>query len=224
MKTRRIIRALRLTFVVLAAVGLTVPAFATEPERTVKDNVITSQRDPAVRVKLPAHADYVGADRWDLLGIADCELHAFVKADAQKNAQRIYWVQFEQYLPSKPDLHHTYDSPRHANVGGLDFYVDTALGTSEQKPKPDSDGEHIRTLVAQHGYKWPKEFMYVRFVHLLDEAKRKELMIIYGEDLSATGFSVADLQKGGKAHDRWAEIEEEFLERARQAITILPGG
>jgi hypothetical protein len=66
--------------------------------------------------------------------------------------------------------------------------------------------------------------MYARFVHLLDEAKRKELMIIYGEDLSAMGFSAADLQKGGKAYDRWPQIEEELLERARQAITILPGG
>ena len=137
------------------------------PERTVQDNVITSQRDPAVRIKLPEFAEYVGADRWDLYAIADCEVHAFVKADPQKNVQRLYWVQFEQYLPIKPDLHHTYDSPRHATIGGLDFYVDTQIGTTEQKPKPDSDGEHIRALVSGRGYKWPKEFMYVRLVHLL---------------------------------------------------------
>ena len=66
--------------------------------------------------------------------------------------------------------------------------------------------------------------MSVRFVHLLDEAKRKELMIIYAEDLSGTGFSAADLSEGGRARNRWAQIEEEFLERARQAITVLPGG
>ena len=29
----------------------------------------------------------------------------------------------------------------------------------------------------------PANAMYVRLVHLLDEAKRRELMIIYGEDL-----------------------------------------
>jgi hypothetical protein len=29
--------------------------------------------------------------------------------------------------------------------------------------------------------------MYVRLVHLLDAEKRKELMIIYGEDLAGTG-------------------------------------
>ena len=48
----------------------------------------------------------------------------------------------------------------------------------------------------------PAGMMYVRLVHLLDEQKRKELMIIYGEYLAPTGFSVADLSQGGKAFDR----------------------
>jgi hypothetical protein len=33
--------------------------------------------------------------------------------------------------------------------------------------------------------------MCVRLVHLLDDAKRKKLMIIYGEDLGPIGFSAA---------------------------------
>jgi hypothetical protein len=93
------------------------------PERKVVDNVVTSERDPMAPIELPKAAEYVGADRWVLYGIADCELHAFVEADAQKNVQRLYWVQFEGYLPSRPDLHHTYDSPQHATFGGMDFYV-----------------------------------------------------------------------------------------------------
>ena len=53
-------------------------------ERRVEGNVITSERDPAVRVHVPKSAEYVGADRWVLYGMADCELHAFVDVDAQK--------------------------------------------------------------------------------------------------------------------------------------------
>jgi hypothetical protein len=34
--------------------------------------------------------------------------------------------------------------------------------------------------------------------HLLDEQKRKELMIIYTEDLTPTGFSAAGLPKAAK--------------------------
>ena len=44
-------------------------------------------------------------------------------------------------------------------------------------------------------------------------------MIIYAEDLAPTGFTAADLQKGGKARNQWPAIEkgliafERFFER-----------
>ena len=81
------------------------------PERKVESNVITSERDPAVRVHVPNSAQYVGADRWVLYGLADCELHAFVDADPKNDAQRLDWVQFEGYLPTRPELQYKYDSP-----------------------------------------------------------------------------------------------------------------
>ena len=62
--------------------------------------------------------------------------------------------------------------------------------------------------------------MCVRLVHLLDEQKRKELMIIYGEDLAPTGFTAADLKKGGKAFDQWPTIEKRLVERAKKKIKI----
>ena len=108
-----------------------------------------------MRIELPKSVRYVGADRWDLSDIADCELHAFVEADAQKNVQRLYWVQFESYLPTKPDLHHQYDSPRHVTIGGLDFYVDTWIREKNQKTTPGSDLEHIEALIRAKGYKMP---------------------------------------------------------------------
>jgi len=72
--------------------GATLMAQAAPPERKVVGNVVTSERDPAVRIELPKAAQYVGADRWVLYGIANCELHAFVEADAQKKVQRLYCI------------------------------------------------------------------------------------------------------------------------------------
>ena len=190
-------------------------ASSTFPERKAEGNVLTSERDPKVRIRLPESAQYVGADRWVLYDIADCELHAFVEADPQKNVERLYWVQFEGYLPTKPELAHEYDSPRHVQIGGLDFFVDTWVKSNDARQKPGSDGEHIRALIRAKGYKLPAGMMCVRLVHLLDEQKRKELMIIYGEDVAATGYTAADLDKGGKAHnDRWPAIEKGLIERA----------
>jgi hypothetical protein len=188
------------------------------PERKVEGNVIRSERDPEVRIRLPKAVEYVGADRWILYDIADCELHVFVEADSQKMVKRRYWVQFEGYVPTRPELLHTYDSPEHATMGGMDFYVDAEVHTKDSRPKPGSDSEHVETLLRAKGYRMPEGTMSVRFVHLLDEQKRKELMIIYSEDVAATGFSAAELGEGGRAHDQWPTIEKGLVERAEKAI------
>ena len=194
------------------------------PERQVEGNVITSKRDPEVRIELPKSVLYVGADRWVLYGIADCELHAFVEADEQKDVQRLYWVQFESYLPTRPELSHQYDSVKHTSIGGLDFYVDTWAVSSRDKDEPGSDSEHIKALIRAKGFKLPGARISVRLVHLLDEAKRKELMIIYSEDASATGFAADDLREGGKAYDRWPLIADGLLERARRRVSLTAAG
>jgi hypothetical protein len=189
-------------------------------ERRVEGNTITSEHDPKLRIRLPESVRYVGADRWVLYGIADCELHAFVKADEQKNVQALYWVQFEGYIPARADLHHTYDSPRHTTIGGMDFYVDTWPRSDEEKTEPGSDREHIEALIRAKGYKIPANMMYVRLVHLLDAEKRKELMIIYGEDLASTGFTAADLREGGKAYGQWPTLQKGLIERAKTKIDL----
>jgi len=66
----------------------------------------------------------------------------------------------------------------------------------------------------------PAGMMSVRLVHLLDEQKRKELMIIYSESLKPTGFAAVDLKKGGKAENLWLSLEDDLLVRVRQEIKI----
>jgi hypothetical protein len=211
---------LRWAIVLFLATAGSLGAQTSTPERKVEnDNVIISERDPKVRIELPKWATYVGADRWVLYGIADCELHALVEAK-EKNVQRLYWIQFEGYLPSEPELKHQYDSAWHTTIGGRDFYVDTWTSGNGDKTTPGSDLEHIQALIRAQGYKMPAGMMIVRLVHLLDEQKRKELMIIYGEDLAPTGFTAADLQKDGKAYDQWPAIEKDLVERAKSKIKI----
>lgn len=186
----------------------------------MEGRVITSARDPRVRIRLPKSARYVGADRWVLYDIADCELHLFVDADSKMNVQRLYWVQFEGYLPTRPELKHTYDSPRHTNLGSMDFYVDTWVRRKDAEMRPGSDGEHVVALLRTRGYHTPDGMTYVRLVHLLDGRKRQELMIIYAEDVAPSGFTASDLQQGGTAYDRWPTIADGVVQRAEKALVI----
>lgn len=212
--------------IVSALMASVVMAQAAEaPERKIAGTTVVSQHDPAVSVILPSSAHYVGSERFLLTDpkmgpFDDCELHAFVETDGRR-LHKLYWVQFEAYLPSHPDIHHTYDSPRHATIGGLDFYVDTWVSTANDRREPGSDTDHLDTLLAKHGIR-RGDMASVRLVHLTDATKRKELMVIYSEDIAATGFTTAQLQPGGSAHDRWSSVERGMIGRALHAIHIAP--
>ncbi len=193
-----------------------------KPERQVQANVLTSQRDPKIRIELPASVQYVGADRWKLFDLADCELHLFVDATPQRIVQRLYWLQFEAYLPSRPELHHTYPFTKTDTLSGLLFDVRARFGPGSETPKPGSDSEHVQALLRAKGYEMPEGMMNVRLVHLLDDQKRKELMIIYAEDLKPTGFTVNDLMPGGKHAAEWPSLEASLISRAKRAVKISP--
>ena len=204
-------------------IGLHSAAGATDPERVVKGNTVISWHDPAAEIKLPDALRYVGADRFVLtdprLGdFDDCELHAFIELDDARDIRVLYWVQFEAYLPRHPHLQHKYNSPRHTMIGGLYFYVDTWVSAATTRPEQGSDGAHLDSLLASRGYR-REDLMSVRFVHL-DATKRRELMIIYSENLAQTGYTALQLQDGGKDHGKWSAIEDGLIRRAEQSIVI----
>ena len=214
-----------MVFAATALLGLWPSCHAATPARSVVDNTVVSRRDPAVKIKLTDSVHYVGTDRFVFtkpgLGAFDAaELFAFVDAGKDGRIRKYIWVQFEGYLPGHPDLHFTYDSPKHVTIGGLDFYED--IGVASPKPlKPGTDSAHFYSLLASHGYE-RGDLMWVRLVHLLDATKRKELMIIYAESLAPTGYTAQQLDKGGSDHSKWAAMAAGLSRRAIQSIQITP--
>jgi hypothetical protein len=191
------------------------------PERVATWNTLTSERDPKIALEIKPPVEYVGADRWVLYGVADCEIHVFVEADKDKKVSRLYWIQFEGYLPEIATAKYDgYDSPIRTKIGGREFIVDGFFyPTNAPYRRPDSDREHVMNLLKAKGYTLPAEMMTRRMVHLPNPDLRKELMIIYAEDLAPTGFTVADLKKGGKAEAEWPRLEKEMLQRATERIS-----
>src|SRR5579871_1928031 len=68
---------------VSAAVGFSPTSGLATPQRTVAEQTVISQGDPAVEIKLPGSAEYVGMERFLLskptLGNTEsCEQYAFV--------------------------------------------------------------------------------------------------------------------------------------------------
>ena len=188
------------------------------PERTVQGTTISSARDPAITIRLPQTARYLGADRWDLYAICDAELHVFVEAGPDERVRRLYWIQFEQYLP---DNTHTYDYSFKEKLthAGMEFDVTPNFRPTRGPTKPGSDREHVVAMLAKHGYSLPAETMSVRLVNLLDDSRRKELMFIYAEDLAASGTTVEDLKRPGN-EAKWPALKQALIERALERIQL----
>ncbi|MGH9903582.1 MAG: hypothetical protein ACRD68_17385, partial [Pyrinomonadaceae bacterium] len=196
-------------------------AEAGKPTRRVKGRTLVSAEMPAVRIEFDKAFKYAGGHSFILYDVARAEQHFFVDADREGRVRRMYWVQFEGYLPTNTHAYR-YRSNQTVQIGGLDFIADSgprnlAAGTG----RPDSDGSRARDFLASKGFRPASDdILSQRLVHLIDEAKRNELMIIYVEDLGGTGLKAADLAEGGSAAARWGEISKGLLERAVKGLKV----
>ena len=188
---------------------------ASRQARSVKDQVLTSTEMPAVRIEFDKGFKYVGNHSFILYDVAHAEQHFFLDADKEGRVKRMYWVQFEGYLPSNTHTYR-YKVNKTANIGGLEFVADAYARNIKGNPgRPDSDSARARAFLESKGYRMASDdVLSQRLVHLVDEAKRNELMIIYMEDLSGMGLTAADIAEGGRAAARWEEISNGLLERA----------
>jgi len=177
-------------------------------------------------VRVPKQATYFGSERFTLYDVADAEVHVFAEVDARKRMRRLYWVQFESYLPSRPDARYDYgESDRRMNLNGVTTWVRSNPVPTAGPMRPGSDREHVMAILNRAGVAIPPEVMNVRMVQLLDDPKgtgygRKELMVIYSEDLALSGKNLAELRTDGKLNASWAPIEEALIARAMKAVQV----
>ncbi len=191
----------------------------------VEGNAVVHVGD-GVTVRVPASATYVGGERFTLYDVADCEIHLFIEADADRRMRRLWWIQFESYLPSRPELSYNYaDGNRRMMLQGTPTWVRSNPVPTTGPVRENSDREAVFRILKRGGYGIPDEVMNVRMVQLLDDPKgtgqgRRELMIIYSEDLAPTGKTLADLTTDGKPDARWTTMGDALVERAMQSVTV----
>ena len=179
-----------------------------------------------VTVRVPGSAAYLGSERFTLYGVADAEVHVFAESDASRRLRRLYWIQFESYLPSLPDKGYNYaDGNRRMEAWGVPTWVRAGPVRTDGPMRAGSDREHVIGILKRAGYTVPDEVMNVRMVQLLDDPEgtghgRRELMLIYSEDLGPTGEKVADLVVDGKPTARWTPMEQPLVTRATTAFQV----
>ena len=89
------------------------------------------------------------------------------------------------------DFAYNYTNARlRLQIGDFDFFTDAEPGKSSRLFRfgaPGTDGYLVRKFLDDKGYKYPDEYAYARLVHIPDAANRKELLIIFIDDLEPIG-------------------------------------
>lgn len=188
-------------------------------EREVRGHTIVSDTLPAVDITISDDFRYVGSQTINIYGTADAEQHIFV-AGAPGKVDRLYWVQFEHYLPSN---NHSYDykPERTTDIGGLQFIYDVgSISDYAGAPRdPRSDGAAVIALLEKHNLTLPARAVRVRMFHLPNADRRSELMIIYGEALPPESRTPVSAE--GTSLDTESPAEAKiFLERAVRGVTV----
>ena len=186
------------------------PQAATQTHRRAVDRqVLTSTYLPAIRIRFDRKFNYVGTQRFVLYERAQADQFFFVDADNRGRIRRMYLVQFEGYLPGV-DAAYDYPATQTVTLAGQTYLVnaETVLNVSDViKQNPQSDTARAAAFLQSKGLRISDSIRFQRFVRLVDDAKRNELLLIYVEDATAPA-----------AQDK---LGKEFLARAMQGFTIL---
>lgn len=186
--------------------------------RRVKGQVLTSTYLPSIRLRFDKRFKYVGSQKFTLYDRAQAEQYFFVDADNQRRLKRMYMVQFEGYLPN---INATYNYPATETVViGSEPYIvnfETVPNVSAAlKPNPESDAARAVSFLESKGYPLSESIMFQRFVRVVDEAKRNELILLYVEVAGYAG-SFASSETAAEKD----KAKQEFQKRALNGFTVL---
>ena len=187
----------------------------------VHDRVLTSRAFPVGTITIEPDLTYLGNEEFVLYGLAACEIHLWVDAP-NKRVQRMYWVQFESYLATNSYTYDYSDLPGRLKLGSHVFFNGVRffnLADDKRKWRPGSDYEHVLRMLEGRGYSLGPELMELALFRV-DQAARRELMIIYIEDLATQGLRAAELTDTKDSASASGRIAEALRKRAVSGIAV----
>ncbi len=187
-------------------------------DRRVVGNTIVSARMPAVEITMAETLTYVGGLHFILAEVAQAQAFVFV-AERHHEIEQALIVQFEGFLPGKGKTY-TYPSPRLVTLGRHPFQADTALLSLTPPPPPETNVGRILTLLEERGYELPAAALSSRFVRVLGEARRDELLIFGIEPLTDADL-IAELKRAGRPIPAPTAVTQAAEERALASFTVV---
>ncbi len=210
------------------------PTLPPAPERGIVDGVFVSESMPELRIRIDDRFRYLGRDRFVLKGIAHVDRHHWVAAHDDVEAMIV--LQFEGFLDGV-DEQYRYRIPSGDGVAGSNYRFSTEaviLGDAETihntwacdnaenaRKNPGAEADRTRRFLAERGYRMDDEVIMSRWVRVVGEERRDELIIFYLEPLAVHGHRVEEFPDGGPVSDVYDRLSGRVTRRGRESFEIL---
>lgn len=211
-------RSLFAAFVVLLFAAL--PSQAQETRRA-SGHKLVSDSLPRLTLELDRAFKYVGRFDFKIRDVAAGERFVFVDADKDKKIKRLFIVQFEGFLPSNTHTYN-YNFDKALVMAGHKFRQNTYAYSNEasEKENPQNEGALTARFLKEKGYILEDELMMSRFVNVPDAERRREMILYYLENASASGHRLSQFYAGEDETPVWREISKGLTERSLKAFKV----
>jgi hypothetical protein len=193
------------------------------PERTVENNVLASSTLPPLRVQVDSALTYLGNLKSTIHNQAHIDNYYFVERDDEGFITRLVYLQFEGYLPDV-EASYTYPDMQPCKLGREAFMYDGGVRRFAQtlidSRGPDSDVAQTVEFLANHGACFSEGAWYahLRFVKVLGEDQRNEVLLLYLERVDAVPDDIAE--KSRESAD-WSHYCQALCERATKLFHMI---
>ena len=191
------------------------------PKRVIKGDTITSDKSPAITLKVEKSLKYVGVFPFKIRDVASGERHVWVEADKKKRVKRLFILQFEGYNEGSGNRYNY--SPRNVTKLGDNEYNSNGFFYSDvqySKERPGNEAELNRRFLEEKGYRLDEEQLLYRFYRSLPEDEhRNEFLIFYIEPMADLDIALKDVS-ARQDSEREKQLIAEVRERALKAFTI----
>lgn len=193
---------------------------AVSPDRTVVDNVLTSEALPRIRVAVDPKIAYVGSFPFKIRDVAAGERFLFAETEGRR-VRRMVIVQFEGFLPEVDD-EYRFQVTNPVKLGAHEYRHSTWLFDNEQSVREGTDTEpgYTAKFLKSRGLKTDKELMMSRFARPVGADRRNEIIIFYFENMADHGLKLANFNEDAEPTPERIKLGNELSARSLKAFKV----
>jgi putative intracellular protease/amidase len=190
----------------------------TDSVRYAKGQYLISERSPVLNMKFDDQFQYAGQQTFTLFENSLVTQLYFAKCNKNK-VEAFFTIQFEEYLPGI-DLKYNYKIKDSLEINGVSFLYSPVYNEPNKTLKENkrSDVWHKYRFLQSKGLSLPDEVAGHRFVKVIDALNKKEVLVVYNEDIKLSNTTFSELDKDNK---KLEAVKTSLLKKALSSFSIL---